>query len=123
MEIYQAALQIDPVDMSVIRRLAFRGIPDQPGLRAIYWKLLLQFLPRQKSLWDEETLKQRNIYQDWVQELILDPHQKYVSGAAPEGRSIFFFLLEMHSHPCHWPGEAPRGHKGRHVLGGGCHSR
>ena len=64
--------------MSVIRRLAFQGIPDKPGLRAIYWKLLLGFLPLDQSQWESETKKQRQVYQDWVQELILDPHQKYV---------------------------------------------
>lgn len=65
--------------MSVIQKLAFQGIPDKPGLRSIYWKLLLGFLPRQQSQWDSETKKQRQVYQDWVQELILDPHQKYVN--------------------------------------------
>ena len=77
-QIFQAALEIDPVDLKVIRRLAFQGLPDEPGLRGMYWKLLLNFLPRQKSLWEEETNKQRRIYHEWVQELILDPHAKYV---------------------------------------------
>ena len=78
-EIYKAALGIVPIDMKVIRRLAFQGIPDDPGLRSTYWKLLLGFLPRHQDIWEEETQKQRSIYQEWIQELILDPHAKYVS--------------------------------------------
>lgn len=74
--------------MSVIQKLAFQGIPDKPRLRSIYWKLLLGFLPLQQSQWDSETKKQRQVYQDWVQELILDPHQKYVT------ISFLFFLFK-----------------------------
>ena len=64
--------------MKVIRRLSFQGIPDEPGLRATYWKLLLGVLPRQQDYWEEEIEKQRKTYEEWIQELILDPHAKYV---------------------------------------------
>jgi len=75
--IYEAALNINPIDLNVIRRLAFQGIPDKPGLRAIYWKILLGFLPLEQSKWEKETKFQRQVYQEWIKELILDPHAKY----------------------------------------------
>eukprot|EP01117_Protostelium_nocturnum_P010817 TRINITY_DN3900_c0_g1_i1.p1 TRINITY_DN3900_c0_g1~~TRINITY_DN3900_c0_g1_i1.p1 ORF type:complete len:400 (+),score=59.88 TRINITY_DN3900_c0_g1_i1:385-1584(+) len=52
------------------------GVPDYPGLRSVYWKLLLSYLPRDRSIWQEVLDKGRKSYNDWVQELIIDPHKE-----------------------------------------------
>jgi len=39
-------------------------------------------LPAEKGKWDEVTRKKRATYKDWVQELIIDPHDKQAKGDA-----------------------------------------
>lgn len=78
-QVYEAALNIDPVDERVVRKLSFAGIPDAPGLRGKYWKVLLHYLPPRHAQWPEELARNRKTYRDWIQELILDPHAAYTS--------------------------------------------
>lgn len=82
---------MDPIDLNVIRKLSFQGIPDGPGLRVNYWKLLLGFLPLRQDLWESETQIQRQIYKEWIKELILDPHKKYASIKNTKKKKRTFF--------------------------------
>ena len=42
------------VDISMLRSLSFRGIPNEiKGLRPLVWKVLLGYLPRETSKWEE----------------------------------------------------------------------
>lgn len=75
-KIYEAALNIHPIDRKVIEKLAFRGIPDHPTLRSSYWKILLNYHRDDNPEQFYEQL--RKMYFDFIQELILDPHAKYV---------------------------------------------
>jgi len=95
-QVYEAALNIDPIDRKVIEKLSFAGIPDAPGLRGRYWKILLHYLPRKHEYWEEELAKNRKTYRDWIQELILDPHEKYTSrNEGAEDVSSFDHPLSM----------------------------
>jgi hypothetical protein len=40
-ERYTAALQSNPIDLKNLRKLAIQGIPEDCGLRALYWKVLV----------------------------------------------------------------------------------
>ncbi|KAI8599120.1 hypothetical protein EDD21DRAFT_168877 [Dissophora ornata] len=44
------------------RHLCFGGIPDKPGLRQLCWKILLGYLPLDKSKWDSVLMEQRRLY-------------------------------------------------------------
>lgn len=63
----------DQIDMDIVRALAFQGVPDMEGLRSIYWKLLLGYLPPNKKEWPESLKQSRDLYDTWKEELILDP--------------------------------------------------
>ncbi|KAK6122878.1 hypothetical protein DH2020_043404 [Rehmannia glutinosa] len=45
------------INMGELRRLASQGIPDGAGIRATVWKLLLGYLPSDRSLWPSELAK------------------------------------------------------------------
>ncbi|KAF9918781.1 hypothetical protein BX616_005790 [Lobosporangium transversale] len=78
-----------PDDGQVINRqefkeLCFSGIPDKPGLRQICWKILLGYLPLDKSRWNKALMEQRRLYYSFVKDLIVEPeiHEP------PEGWSV-----------------------------------
>ena len=74
---YRAALEpiegTTMIDIGLIRKLAFDGIPDQAGLRGIYWKLLLDYLPPDKSLWEETLKARRKSYYELKNFFIIKP--------------------------------------------------
>ena len=59
------------------------GVPDDgagtASLRAITWKLLLAYLPAERSQWKAVLAEQRQSYKLFCEELTVDP----MSGAAP----------------------------------------
>ncbi|KAF9425060.1 hypothetical protein BGZ94_007874 [Podila epigama] len=63
------------------RELCFGGIPDKPGLRQTCWKVLLGYLPLDKSRWDSVLMEQRRLYYakalmsytSFVKDLIVEP--------------------------------------------------
>eukprot|EP01118_Nematostelium_gracile_P012345 TRINITY_DN4500_c0_g1_i1.p1 TRINITY_DN4500_c0_g1~~TRINITY_DN4500_c0_g1_i1.p1 ORF type:complete len:438 (+),score=96.38 TRINITY_DN4500_c0_g1_i1:132-1445(+) len=74
LQTFQEAIK-DNIDFNLIRTLAFAGIPDSPGLRSIYWKLLLGYLPRERKSWPQFVEKTRKTYNEWVRELTVDPRK------------------------------------------------
>ncbi|KAL6526664.1 hypothetical protein OROGR_015754 [Orobanche gracilis] len=61
------------INMGELRRLASQGIPDGAGIRATVWKLLLGYLPLDRSLWPSELAKKRSQYKHFKQELLMNP--------------------------------------------------
>lgn len=61
------------VDMRRVHALASQGVPD--GLRAVYWKLLLGYLPPERDLWPSVLESSRHSYHDLLQTLLTDPEQ------------------------------------------------
>jgi hypothetical protein len=51
-------LSNDIIQENKLRNLASKGIPDNSGHRGVIWRILLQLIPFDKSLW-EQTLKTR----------------------------------------------------------------
>ncbi|KAI8142437.1 rab-GTPase-TBC domain-containing protein, partial [Fennellomyces sp. T-0311] len=49
------------------------GIPDESGLRATAWKVLLGYLPPDKRMWHTVLTSQRLSYYNWVRDLLEDP--------------------------------------------------
>eukprot|EP01102_Stenamoeba_stenopodia_P013076 TRINITY_DN4189_c0_g1_i1.p1 TRINITY_DN4189_c0_g1~~TRINITY_DN4189_c0_g1_i1.p1 ORF type:complete len:403 (-),score=92.66 TRINITY_DN4189_c0_g1_i1:69-1277(-) len=73
---FEVELEGPKIDLSKIRAAAFSGIPEKPGLRAAYWKILLNYLPVNKNLWEETLQSNRSLYQSWVKDLMTDPHSQ-----------------------------------------------
>jgi len=63
------------IDFDKVRSLAFGGIPDSPGLRSLYWKILLGYLPNERNLWSDVLQQKRKIYQGFCVELSIDPRK------------------------------------------------
>ncbi|XP_057783657.1 uncharacterized protein LOC131001313 [Salvia miltiorrhiza] len=61
--------------MGELRRLASEGIPDGAGIRSIVWKLLLGYLPPDRSLWPSELAKKRSQYKHFKEELLINPSE------------------------------------------------
>ncbi|CAI9117686.1 OLC1v1019137C1 [Oldenlandia corymbosa var. corymbosa] len=63
------------VNLGELRRLASQGIPDGAGIRATVWKLLLGYLPCDRSLWSAELSKKRAQYKQFKEELLMNPSE------------------------------------------------
>eukprot|EP00775_Hariotina_reticulata_P013965 gene13965-14079_t len=59
---FKQELLASRINLHELRRLAFQGIPDKDGLRAMTWKLLLGYLPPDPSEWDEVLARKRTEY-------------------------------------------------------------
>ncbi|NXQ70022.1 TBC13 protein, partial [Quiscalus mexicanus] len=49
------------------------GIPFDGGLRCLCWKILLNYLPLEKALWSSLLKKQRDLYSQFLKEMIIQP--------------------------------------------------
>ncbi|PHJ25857.1 tbc domain-containing protein [Cystoisospora suis] len=68
------ALDQEKLDLSVLRKICTKGMPDSsPALRALYWKILLGYLPLDRTLWTEELKKKRAAYESYRAEFIKEP--------------------------------------------------
>lgn len=74
--LFRGELEKRSIDIDVVRALAFQGVPDDPddpGLRAKYWMVLLNYLPYDTKEWEASLTKSRETYALWKEDLILDP--------------------------------------------------
>ncbi|KAJ6290046.1 hypothetical protein OIU76_028485 [Salix suchowensis] len=63
------------INMGELRRIASQGIPDGAGIRSTVWKLLLGYLPPDRSLWSSELVKKRSQYKRFKEELLMNPSE------------------------------------------------
>jgi TBC1 domain family member 13 len=62
------------IQITMLRSLSFRGIPEQPKiLRMIVWKVLIGYLPTETHKWETHIKAQKAIYDQWENELIIKP--------------------------------------------------
>ena len=99
-------LQQASVPYEPLRRLCFAdGVPDgmasTPRLRAIAWKLMLGYLPPDRSEWAAHLKAKREIYASWRQELTIDPHAKELNSVSSmsEGHPLDGFPRYIEDHP------------------------
>jgi len=59
------------VDLKKLRELCFRGVPEGGGRRAASWRILLGYLPANKSQWQEICRKRRDLYNQLIEEMII----------------------------------------------------
>lgn len=63
------------INMGEVRKLASQGIPDGAGIRATVWKLLLGYLPIDRSSWPLELTKKRSQYKHFKDDLLMNPSE------------------------------------------------
>uniref|UniRef100_A0ACD5X7W4 Uncharacterized protein n=2 Tax=Avena sativa TaxID=4498 RepID=A0ACD5X7W4_AVESA len=74
---FKSALSKKTVNMGELRRLACLGVPDGGNdIRPLVWKLLLGYLPTERSLWPYELEKKRSQYSAYKDEFLLNPSEK-----------------------------------------------
>ncbi|XP_069120994.1 TBC1 domain family member 13-like [Argopecten irradians] len=78
---FEDTLNTDTIDRKRLGRLCFNGCPFENGYRSICWKLLLNYLPKNKPQWKEVLSKQRELYNHFVDEMIVKPGSEASSGA------------------------------------------
>lgn len=68
-ECFAKVLGADVVDMGELRQLSAQGIPEDVGVRALAWRLLLGFLPRRRADWKAHCEEQRRLYRSFLAEV------------------------------------------------------
>ncbi|KAJ9073370.1 hypothetical protein DSO57_1017250 [Entomophthora muscae] len=63
----------DVINLELLKKLCLEGIPDEGGFRPTCWKLLLGYLPLDKSTWIDHLSDQRQTYYSFVRDLVSEP--------------------------------------------------
>lgn len=72
-DLFIQALQMPELNLQVIRSLSFNGIPDEiKGLRSLCWRLLLNYLPKDKSKnWHTILEQNHSNYESFIKEFLV----------------------------------------------------
>ncbi|XP_051551567.1 TBC1 domain family member 13-like, partial [Myxocyprinus asiaticus] len=70
---FKVSLSEEKIDLKALQELCFSGIPCEGGIRALCWKILLNYLPLDQTLWDSFLKKQRDLYAQFLREMIIQP--------------------------------------------------
>lgn len=68
-----AILNQNEIKLKDLGKICFHGIPDSQGRRALCWRLLLNYLPVSKKEWNETLNRSRNLYKQFIEEMIVTP--------------------------------------------------
>ncbi|CAN0875352.1 TBC1 domain family member 13 [Linum grandiflorum] len=63
------------VNLKELRKIASQDLPDGAGIRSTVWKLLLGYLPPDRSQWSSELAKKRPQYKNFKDELLMNPSE------------------------------------------------
>uniref|UniRef100_A0A8D1MD36 TBC1 domain family member 13 n=1 Tax=Sus scrofa TaxID=9823 RepID=A0A8D1MD36_PIG len=70
---FQDVLKEPTIALEKLRELSFSGIPCEGGLRCLCWKILLNYLPLERASWTAILAKQRELYAQFLREMIIQP--------------------------------------------------
>ncbi|XP_061657742.1 TBC1 domain family member 13 isoform X3 [Syngnathoides biaculeatus] len=70
---FKVALTEENINLKTLRELCFNGIPFEGGIRALCWKILLNYLPLDQTRWDTFLTKEREVYSQFLKEMIIQP--------------------------------------------------
>jgi len=68
---FDSCLGADVIKMEDLRRHSYAGIPEGGGRRAATWRILLNYLPPKKKVWQGILEEQRSLYHQLVEEIII----------------------------------------------------
>lgn len=72
-KVFENILNQDVINIEELQKSAFKGVPDEKGLRALVWKILLGYIPLDKSVWENTLQQKRQLYQQLIEEIIVSP--------------------------------------------------
>uniref|UniRef100_S4S081 TBC1 domain family member 13 n=1 Tax=Petromyzon marinus TaxID=7757 RepID=S4S081_PETMA len=90
---FEDLLAEDHISLEELRKLCFNGVPYESGIRPLCWKILLNYLPCKRLEWPVFLQKQRNLYRQFLCEMILQP------GAAKVKQGIIREDVTFEDHP------------------------
>jgi hypothetical protein len=73
LQLFKNELSHQPLNLNNIRLLAFDGIPEP--YRGVYWRILLNLLPSDRSKWESTLTHYRQSYKEFKRDLIVNPHK------------------------------------------------
>ncbi|GFO09533.1 TBC1 domain family member 13-like [Plakobranchus ocellatus] len=83
---FEAILESDVIDLKALRKLCFlSGCPHEKSIRSRCWKIFFNYLPLERNKWRAELQKQRNLYKQYLQEMIILPGKKMKSKESMSG--------------------------------------
>jgi len=80
---FNQLLNESKIDIKRFRKTCFEGIPDKPSVRSLSWKLLLNYLPLDRSGWNDFLKKQRLLYKQYVEEIVAHPDNSNQENKSP----------------------------------------
>ncbi|XP_023712159.1 TBC1 domain family member 13 isoform X1 [Cryptotermes secundus] len=78
---FDDVLELEEINVKVLRKLCFNGIPYERGRRALCWKLLLNYLPLARASWSETLMRKRELYRQFIEEMIVMPGETHIDGS------------------------------------------
>lgn len=69
----ESIINNDTIDLTRLRALCSQGCPNEGGTRSLIWKILLNYLPRNRKDWSDRLEKRRNEYKEFIREMIIRP--------------------------------------------------
>ena len=68
---FDSCLRQEVVSLPGLKELCYQGVPEGGGRRAQAWRILLGYLPLQRSVWPEVVREKRALYRQLVAEMIV----------------------------------------------------
>lgn len=82
------ALNRETIDLTALKSITFRGIPDEVWhMRGVIWRLLLDYLPKKTSQWETFLMDNKKQYESFMEELIVKPHESMNSSVPKKATS------------------------------------
>ena len=73
------------INLNKLRSICFTGIPDEiNGLRSLLWKVVLGYIPNNRSKWDSVLESNRKIYAEFVEEFLQVKQEKLAPSVLEE---------------------------------------
>ncbi|CAG9767946.1 unnamed protein product [Ceutorhynchus assimilis] len=82
---FDLILEQDVVKLEDLKKLSFHGIPDDQGKRALCWRILLGYLPEERSKWKNVLTEKRKLYKQFIEEMIVMPGENESNGDVTQG--------------------------------------
>ena len=85
-------LSQETICLDSLRDVCFTGVPEHSNTRDICWKVLLGYLPLERSKWEQELNEKRQLYNDYMNEFIVQPGYKDQCQTATSKLSKSYFV-------------------------------
>lgn len=69
----ESILGNDTIDLKKLREICSQGCPNEGGTRSLVWKILLNYLPKNRSQWTDNLNKRHAEYKEFIREMIIRP--------------------------------------------------